>query len=77
MHYAPCKTHTISQDDDGVRQRYMQVTPASFHPDEMTGGMPKEEIAVLFHAALIGRTDVLQVPLLLMFFLPSFQALSA
>lgn len=68
MHFAQCSMQTISRDDDGVIQRYMKITPASIHPDEMTGGMPKEEIAVLFHAALIGRTDVLQVPLLLMLF---------
>lgn len=53
----------------------MQVSPASIHPDEMTGGRPKEEIAVLFHAALIGRTDVLQVPLLLILFFSFFPSI--
>lgn len=72
MQYAICTMHVTSQDYDEVRQQYMQVSPASIQPDEMTGGRPKEEIAVLFHAALIGRTDVLQVPLLLMLFFSFF-----
>ena len=59
------------------RPVYMQKFPGRSIIEEMTDGKLKEEIAVLFHAANIGRTDVLQVssPLIHFFCILSMQAM--
>lgn len=59
------------------RPVYMQKFPGHSIIEEMTDGKLKEEIAVLFHAANIGRTDVLQVssPLIHFFCILSMHAM--
>ena len=54
----------------------MQKFPGHSIIEEMTDSKLKEEIAVLFHAANIGRTDVLQVssPLIHFFCIISMHA---
>jgi hypothetical protein len=55
----------------------MQKFPGHSIIEEMAESKLKEEIAVLFHAANIGRTDVLQVssPLIHFFYILSMHAM--